>query len=148
MWYILNLDHHGNWQGIFHKFRSQEKAKLFADTKMYKVPNAEYLRSGRIGYLRWSCSPDTQFAYVIFKSKINLKRYNGHEFDTPEEGTPEEYEFNKTVDNILDDLESKRTLFTDWNAREDESVDERDDVSDFESDDESKDENGDEGNTD
>lgn len=125
MWYILNLDHHGYWQGIHYKFKTQKKAKEFADTQ--QVRSVENFRVGRVGYHRWPEDGTTTYAYVIFESNVVLKGKNGGtDFETPEEGTPKGEEFWTTVENLLNILERKRRLFTDWEEDEDSTDDEAD----------------------
>lgn len=83
--------------GYHYEFKSQSKAKSFADTKMQQSPHCQTFRSGRIGYTRWleKSGTPTTYAYVIFKSKLDLKKEGG-EFATPDEGTPEFNAFCET----------------------------------------------------
>ena len=100
-YYILNLDHHGYYQGIYNKFDTKQEAKSYLDTKK------DTIRVGLIGY---STFFNKKFlCNIIFKSNSTDVSYNelsGYDakFDNI---------FNTDMNNILDFVERYKDILAD-----------------------------------
>lgn len=86
--YIMNLDHHGDYQGIYHKFDTEKQSKSYLDTK------TDTIRMGRIGYSTFSGRP--LLSAIIFQSTETHVTCNGSEYDV-EEGSVFDKDITKTL---------------------------------------------------
>jgi len=70
MFYILNLDHNGRYQGVYEKFDTMEQAKSYLDSK------PDTVRMGTIGYR------EKYLSNIIFESlatDVEYKEMYGYE---------------------------------------------------------------------
>ena len=68
MFYVLNLDHHGDYQGVYYKFDTKEGAKSYLEKK------SDTIRIGLIGYSTFSSKK--LLSNIIFESSAGDVVFN------------------------------------------------------------------------
>ena len=66
MFYIINLDHHGDYQGVYHRFDKKEQALSFLETK------PDTIRVGSIGYNNNTLTGKKLLCNIIFQSSDDV----------------------------------------------------------------------------
>lgn len=125
MFYVIHLDHDGEYQGIVGNFKTLKEAK--ADIESSEVCGKKIIRIGRIGYLPCSHTRDEySFSRVIVEIDMNLKKTTGKRklydpyIPPDEDDEPEKHEkFFAEIDRVLDILTANVSLFSDHGDRKD-----------------------------
>jgi mRNA deadenylase 3'-5' endonuclease subunit Ccr4 len=100
MFYVLNLDHHGYYQGVYNKFETKQEAKSYLDTKK------DTIRVGCIGY---RVSNKSLLCNIIFESSatdVEFNEYSG--YDASDDSV-----FHADMDNILHFVETYKDIISD-----------------------------------
>jgi hypothetical protein len=113
MFYVLQVDHRGDFQSIMSKWKTLQEAKLNIENEKNDI-----IRVGRVGYM--DGFGGRTFVRVIVESEVSLREGEGGFIDGPDEfETPEqEDKFFGDVDRVLHILQKHIALFSEWGDSE------------------------------
>jgi hypothetical protein len=109
MFYILNLDHHGDYQGVYHRFDTKDEARAFLEKK------PDTIRVGMIGYNINSITGKKLLCNIIFQSSEEVSYDKGIGYYVENEGDEddEEPEFEKDMNKMLNFIRKYKHIIAD-----------------------------------
>jgi hypothetical protein len=118
MYYVVNVDHHGLFQGIRAGFATFEDAQIFQIHAYSDIGSEPAQSIGCVCYL------SGYYASVIFKHKLILTPDGGglQHPDITRHSSPLERDFVAKLDKLLGLLEDNNKIFTDWRDTFDKDI--------------------------
>lgn len=109
MFYILNLDHHGDYQGVYHRFDTKEQARAFLETK------PDTIRIGSIGYNNNTLTGKKLLCNIIFHSSddVSYDKGIGYYVENEEDDEDDAPLFEKDMNKMLNFVRTYKDIIAD-----------------------------------